>query len=283
MSNILLGAHFSIAGGLHKAFSHAEKYGCRAIQIFTQNSSTWKIREVSEEEVSLFREAWEKSCVENVTAHAGYLINLAGPDNEKNEKSRTSLGGELKRADLLNIDSLVLHPGSHVKTSISQGIQRISDNVNRIFEKDRGKTKIAFETMAGQGDSIGSRLEHIKSIIDKIENRERTAVCIDTCHLFASGYDLGSEEKYNAFMDEFTDFFGVDSLECIHLNDSKKELGSRVDRHDHIGHGLMGLEPFKFIIRDKRLAHVPKILETAHEKDGKDMNMENFGILKSFL
>ena len=282
MKDVLVGAHFSIAGGLHRAFADADKYGCTAMQIFTQNSNTWKIRELRNKEIEEFFKRKKVSKVKRIISHSSYLINLGGPDKEKRKKSIEALEGEIIRAEALEIESLVLHPGSHVGTSVKEGIKRIASGLNSVLDKIPGKnTDIILETTAGQGDSIGHRCDEISEIIEKVENKERIGVCIDTCHIFAAGYDIRTKEKYDSFMKEAENSFGLNYLKCIHLNDSKKDLGSRLDRHEHLGLGFIGEDAFKFIMKDKRLAEVPKILETPHEADGKDMNFVNFNKLYS--
>ncbi len=283
MENNLLGAHFSISGGLHKSFDHADKYHCTAMQIFTQNSHTWKIRELEKVEIEKFLKRKKESGVKTVVSHAGYLINLAGSDPEKREKSFQSMRGELIRAELLQIENLVLHPGSHIKTSVEEGIERIAESINLLLnDKSLGNAAILFETTAGQGDSVGHRLEHIQQIIERIDQKERVGLCIDTCHVFAGGYDIRAKGGYNDFVYEIDSRFGIESVKCIHLNDSKKDVGSRVDRHEHIGEGLIGGKAFELIMKDSRFAHASKIIETPGEKDGLDMNKINFGKLLSF-
>lgn len=277
MKNTLLGAHFSIAGGLHRSFDHADKYQSTAMQIFTQNSHTWKIRELEKSDIEKFLNRKKESGVINIVSHAGYLINLAGSDPEKREKSFQSMRGELLRAELLEIENLVLHPGSHMKTSVAEGIERITESINLLLDdKALGNTTILFETTAGQGYSVGHRLEHIQDIIKKIDQKERVGLCIDTCHVFAGGYDIRTEDGYNDFVNEIDSRFGVKAVKCIHLNDSKKDVASRVDRHEHIGKGFIGGKAFELIMRDPRFVHAPKIIETPTEKDGLDMNRINF-------
>lgn len=277
MMEKLLGAHYSIAGGLHKAFDHADKYQSTTMQIFTQNSHTWKIRELKKNEIDTFLKRKKESGVKKIVSHAGYLINLAGSDSGKREKSFQSMRGELLRAEQLAIENLVLHPGSHTKTSVEEGIERLTESINLLLsDTSLGKTTILFETTAGQGDSVGHRLEHIQAIIERIDRKERVGLCIDTCHIFAAGYDIRSEEGYNGFVNEIDDRFGTESVKCIHLNDSKKALGSRVDRHNHIGEGFVGETAFKLIMNDDRFLHAPKIIETPAENDGVDMNRVNF-------
>lgn len=277
MKGLLLGAHYSISGGLHKSFDHADKYQSTAMQIFTQNSHTWKIRELEKNDIEKFLNRKKESGVINIVSHAGYLINLAGSDPEKREKSFQSMKGELLRAEQLGIENLVLHPGSHTKTSVEEGVERIAESINILLsDKSLGNATILFETTAGQGDSVGHRLEHIQEIIDRIDQKERVGLCIDTCHIFAGGYDIRTEDGYNDFVIEIDERFGTESVKCIHLNDSKKDLGSRVDRHEHIGEGFIGGKAFELIMSDSRFAHAPKIIETPTEKDGLDMNQINF-------
>ncbi len=284
MNHSLLGAHFSIAGGLHKAFDHADKYNCTAMQIFTQNSHTWKIRELTENEIETFLLRKEHSGVINITAHTGYLINLAGADAEKRCKSFDAMKAELFRAERLGIKNLVLHPGSHMKTSVTDGIKRLSESINRLFDQTPSDdTTILLETTAGQGNSIGHRLDDIEHTINAIENRARIGICIDTCHVFAAGYDISTETGYKTFIDEIDSRFGLDAVKCIHMNDSKKKAGAKVDRHEHIGMGCIGDMAFKLIMNDAGFTHAPKILETPAELDGADMIAKNLSKLISFI
>jgi deoxyribonuclease-4 len=284
MKNILLGAHFSISGGLDKAFDHADKYECSAMQIFTQNSNTWKVRKLETKETKNFFKRQESSSVKSIISHAGYLINLAGPDSEKREKSFEALKGELKRSDMLGIKNIVLHPGSYMKTSVEEGIKRICESINLLFNDDScGSSSILLETMAGQGDCIGHKPEHLAEIIENTGNNSRVGICLDTCHIFASGYDISTEEGYLNFIDKLESLSLLEKIGCIHLNDSKKKCGARVDRHEHISEGLMGDKIFKLIVNDKRFDSVPKIIELPGEQDGIDMNKKNFERLTSLV
>lgn len=282
IEKLLLGAHFSISGGLHKAFDPADRYGCRAMQIFTQSANTWKTRKITEDEKELFIKRWQSSCVEKAVSHAGYLINLAGSDFEKRKKSFEALKKEIERAEYLGIELVVLHPGSHMKTSVSEGIKRVSDAVNKIFDEScSGRTKILFETMAGQGDCVGSEISHLEDIINGVKRKERIGVCIDTCHVFASGSDISFEKGWSEFLESMISAAGLDKILCFHLNDSKKDCGTKVDRHGHIGEGKIGLKPFELILNDKRFDDIPKIIELQDEENGKDMNAANFSRLAS--
>ncbi|MGM0418927.1 MAG: deoxyribonuclease IV [Thermodesulfobacteriota bacterium] len=283
MKKILLGAHFSISGGVDKAFDHADKYECSAMQIFTQNSNTWKVRKLETKETEKFFKRQESSFVKNITSHAGYLINLAGPDHEKREKSFEALKGELERSHILGIKNIVLHPGSHMKTSVEGGVKRISESLNLLLNDDLcGSSNILLETMAGQGDCVGHRPEHLAEIIENIDKKSRVGICLDTCHIFASGYDISTKEGYLKFTDKLESLSLLEKVGCIHLNDSKKKCGTRVDRHEHIGKGLMGNTIFELIVNDKRFDSVPKIIELPGEQDGVDMNKKNFERLSFF-
>lgn len=280
---MLLGAHFSISGGLHKAFDHADKYNCTAMQIFTQNSHTWKIRELTDKDIQHFHDRKKDSGVINVTAHTGYLINLAGADPEKAEKSMAAMRGELIRAEQLGIEGLVLHPGSFTGSTYGEGILRLTERINTLLdETPESPVRILFETTAGQGNSIGHKLEDIETIIDKIEDKQRTGLCLDTCHLFAAGYDISTESGYTDLFSGITDKFGPDKIGCIHLNDSKKPVGSKVDRHEHIGDGFIGEDAFRKIMTDPNLAGVPKVIELPDDKDGIDMTARNLERLHSY-
>lgn len=281
INNFILGAHFSVAGGLHKAFNEADAYFCKAMQIFTQNSSTWKIRVLSKQDISEFENAYDTSGVTDIISHCSYLINPAGPDAEKREKSFESLKGEVTRCCLLGIKKIVLHPGSHMNTSLDEGINRISLFLDEIFKSFPDKDfTILLETTAGQGSSIGSQLFHLEQIMEKCRFYDRINICVDSCHTFAAGYNIATDKGYEDFFREADSRFGIEKIQCFHLNDSKKECGSKVDRHAHIGSGLIGLNFFKNIMRDKRFLHIPKIIELPNKENGLDMHRKNFEKLK---
>jgi deoxyribonuclease-4 len=260
---ILLGAHISIADGLHKAILRGEEIGCTAIQIFTKSSRSWFAKKLSQKEIEKFKKTRKESKqIKMIVAHTSYLINLAAANAVTEKKSITSLAQELERCEELEIPYLVLHPGSHVGLGEEKGMKKIAKNLDKVLSKSKGKTKIALETTAGQGTNLGYTFKQLKKIRSLCKQKSKIAVCLDTCHVFAAGYDFKSPEGYKKVMAEFIKTLGVRSLKVIHINDSKSEFDSRVDRHENIGKGKIPRSVFKAIMNDKRLINVPKILET---------------------
>jgi len=281
---ILLGAHFSITGGLHKALLTAQQYGCTALQIFTKNASTWKERGLSAQEINQFQAAKEQSGVRSICVHAAYLINLASPDQSKYEKSIKALEHELIRSSQLGIPHVIMHPGAHMGMGEEKGLQRIAEGVNRVFDRVPETTcRVLLETTAGQGSNLGHTFEQLAAMADMVEDDERIGFCFDTCHVFAAGYDLRTTTAYSRTMKAFDNTLGLKRLHVIHLNDAKKGLGSRRDRHEHIGQGMIGLEAFRLIMRDFRLKAIPKILETPKDKDPVDYDRLNLERLRSLV
>jgi deoxyribonuclease-4 len=267
----MLGAHVSIAGGLHNAPHNGKAGACEVVQIFTRSRNQWGTRKILSGEVEKFRLAQEETKVRVVCAHDSYLINLASPDKALFRKSWVALLEETRRCDLLGIPFLVAHPGSHVGSGEAQGLNRIAEALNRILDRSPdGTVTICLETTAGQGTSVGHRFEHLAHILDRVENQGRTDICLDTCHIFAAGYPIKTREGYRKTMKAFDDILGLERLRVIHMNDSKKGSGTRVDRHEHIGRGCIGIDPFGFFLNDRRFARVPKILETPKESPRDD-------------
>jgi len=278
-----LGAHMSISGGLSKAIDRGSAADCGVVQIFTQNSNQWRGKAVSDSEVSLFREKREAAGLYDVVSHDIYLINLAAAPGEVRDKSLTGFLEEMERCARLGIDKIVMHPGSHVGEGEETGISRIVDAFDFLLEKGKDYTgKILLETTAGQGTNIGYRFEHLREIRDRSTFPERFAICFDTCHTFAAGYDFTSEEGYQRVFAEFDRILGLENLLVFHFNDSKKGLGSRVDRHDHIGQGVLGLSGFRFLMNDERFARIPKILETP-KGDNDEMDAINLKTLRDLV
>lgn len=278
---MLLGAHMSIAGGIYNAVLDGEKAGCAVIQIFTKQSNQWKAKTLTDDEIARFFDEQKRSGVRTACAHTSYLINLGSPDEELYLKSIDAFRIEMERCEVLKIPQLVMHPGSHVGSGEEAGLKRIADAFNRILgELPDGKTSICIETTAGQGTNLGYRFEQLARIIDMVEDKNRISVCLDTCHIFAAGYKLQDPKDYRATMKEFDDIIGLKRLQVIHFNDSKKPFGSKKDRHEHIGEGELGLEPFRNIVNDRRLNRVPKILETPKSDDLHE-DIENLKILRS--
>ena len=281
--NVLLGAHMSVAGGVDKAILRGEKLGCTTIQMFTKNNNQWKSKPISENEVEKFILLSRKSNINPIFAHTSYLINLASHNKINFRKSYESFIDEMQRCEILKIPYLVMHPGSTLGKDVKTGINIISDALNKIFsEKKESTLMICLETTAGQGYNIGYRFEHIAEIIEKTSEEHRLGVCLDTCHIFAAGYDIRDEESYNKTFREFDTVIGIKRLKIIHINDSKRELGSRVDRHEHIGRGLIGVKAFDLIMNDRKLKSIPKILETPKGKNMKEDTM-NMKILLNLL
>jgi deoxyribonuclease-4 len=275
----LLGAHTSIQGGVASSILLAEKLGFSAIQIFTKNNNRWKGKPITEEEASLFKTRLNKSRIKFVVSHDSYLINLCAADEENLKKSKEAFKEEIDNCEKLGIRHLNFHPGSHGGKGEDFGIKLITESLNEIHSLTKySNVSSMLETTAGQGTAIGYSFEHLRKIIDLIEDKERMSVCIDTAHVFAAGYDIRNEKSYDSVIKDFDNIIGLEKLQCFHLNDSKKPCGSRVDRHDHIGNGFIGLEGFSNIMNDDRLKHIPKILETPKGKDQLE-DLENLKIL----
>ncbi len=279
----LLGAHTSIAGGIYKSVEIAERLGFTAMQIFTKNNNRWFAKPIEEKDAEKFKSALVKSSVKFVVAHDSYLINLCAKNPETLEKSRNAFVDELQRCEQLGIPYLNFHPGAHGGQGEKEGIKIIAESINLAHEKTEGfAVSSMLELTAGQGTNIGYRFEQIAEIIELVEEKERMSVCIDTAHIFAAGYDIRTPETYEKTMSEFDAVIGLERLKCFHMNDSKKELGSRVDRHEHIGKGFIGLNGFANIMNDKRVEQIPKILETPKGKEQLE-DIENLNVLKSLI
>lgn len=281
---ILLGAHFSIAGGLHRAVLTASEYGCSALQIFTKNANTWKERRLSSHDIEQFDVARKNSGVVSICSHTSYLINLASPEPGKYGQSIKALEHELVRSSQLSIPYVIMHPGSHMGTGEDKGLRRIAQAINTIFDRMSNITcRLVLETTAGQGSNLGYTFEQLGRISDMVEAKERIGFCLDTCHVFAAGYDLRTQTAYQGTMQTFDRVIGLDRLCIIHLNDAKKGLGSRIDRHEHIGEGAIGIDAFSLIVNDPRLKGLPKILETPKKKGPVDYDRMNLNRLRSLI
>lgn len=279
----LLGAHTSIAGGVSKSVDLAESLGFTAMQIFTKNNNRWEAKPLDKIEINSFKTKLKNSKIKFVVTHDSYLINLCANDKSILEKSRNAFIDELTRCEQLGIPHLNFHPGAHGGIGEAEGIKIIAESLNIIHDKTIDyKVSSMIELTAGQGTSIGYKFEHIRDIINQVDEKKRITICIDTAHIFAAGYDIKDPNNYKKVMKEFDDTIGLDRLKCFHINDSKKELGSRVDRHDHIGKGFIGLEGFSNIMNDKRLVNIPKILETPKGKNQLE-DLENLKKLKSLI
>lgn len=280
-TEILLGAHVSIAGGLEKAIYRGTELGCTAIQIFTQSNRSWTGKKITQQEIDSFIKAQENSNISVVISHASYLINIGSANKITEDKSTQALEQELTRCQSLQIPYIVLHPGSSLNLSPDKCIEKISNNINKIFEQVPGKTMLLLETAAGQGSSVGHKFEQLAAIKEKIEDQSRVGICIDTCHIFAAGYDINSPEQYKNTWHKINQILGLSNIKAIHLNNSKKELGSLKDRHEHIDRGLIKLEVFKEIINNLNFINIPKIIETPIDSFGG--HKEDLEILKKLI
>jgi deoxyribonuclease IV len=280
---ILLGAHMSIAGGVDMAIERARSINCTAMQIFVKNNMQWFARPLTREEIRTFRGHQQRGELLSIFAHANYLINLAATNGQFHANSIRSLSEELVRADQLELPFLVLHPGAHLGAGEETGLDKIVESIDRVLSGlPKIKTRIALETTAGQGSCLGNKFEHLAYIISRAREPKRLCVCLDTAHVFAAGYDIGSEASARKAFREFDRLIGLDQLVAIHLNDSKTVCGSRVDRHEHIGRGKIGLPAFRFIMRDRRFGKIPKVLETPKSKDLRE-DVENLRTLRRLM
>ncbi len=281
----LLGAHMSIAGGYYKAARAAAELGMDTVQLFTKNNNQWRAKPITDEDVRLFQEAMSESGLKIPCAHDSYLINVASPKDELWQKSLDALVIEMERAEALGLAGVVMHPGSFVDSTEAGGLKRIIRALDEAIKQTRGfAVEFWLETTAGQGTNLGHRFEHLATLIEGVKDSARLGVCVDTCHIFAAGYGLRTKKEYTATIAEMDDVIGLDRVRAFHLNDSKKPQGSRVDRHDHIGEGELGLEPFRFILNDRRFAKLPMYLETKKEdRDGEAMDVANLSTLRSLI
>ncbi|MBI3923065.1 MAG: deoxyribonuclease IV [Armatimonadetes bacterium] len=278
----LLGAHIPTAGGLFKAPERGKEIGCEAIQLFTKSPNQWSAKPLADEDVVKYRASLKASGIKPVVAHDAYLINLAAPDKSNLKKSRDAFLDELRRCELADIPYLVTHLGSHLGTGEEQGLKRLSESLRWVLGKTKGfKVTILLETTAGQGTGLGYRFEHLRTVMDAVESPDRVGVCLDTCHIFAAGYDIRDKTSYRKTMKEFGAVVGFKSLRCIHANDAKKPLGSRVDRHEHIGQGEIGLEGFRLLVNDPKLRKLPMLLETPEAETMHEVNLRTLRSLRT--
>ncbi len=252
---IRLGAHESVSGGLHLALDRITSVGGEALQIFTRNQRQWKAAPLKKEEIVLFKERWQKTPEMEVVSHGSYLINLASSDPVHQVKALAALVAELERCTSLGIEKVVLHPGSHGGDGAEKGLEQVIAALDAVFHRAESDCKILVETTAGQGTGLGAVFEEIAAILSGCKFTSRLGVCFDTCHVFAAGYDLRDSRAYEETMTKFDATIGCDRIELFHLNDSKRELGSRRDRHDHIGSGCIGIEGFRALLNDRRFVN----------------------------
>ena len=260
----MIGAHVSASGGVFNAPINARKIGAKAFALFTKNQRQWVSKDLDDKTIAKFKDELEKSEIlpKHVLPHDSYLINLGHPEVEKREKSLNAFIDELKRCEQLGLDRLNFHPGSHLKQINEDScLELINESMNEALRQTNG-VKLVVENTAGQGSNMGYKMEHLGFLMDNSIDKARTGVCIDTCHLFVSGYDFRSVKTYNETMDKFANIVGFEHLMGMHLNDSKPDLGSRVDRHHSIGEGKLGIEPFRLIMNDDRIDDIPMVLET---------------------
>jgi deoxyribonuclease-4 len=276
----------SIAGGYYKAVEAAARCGMECVQVFTKNASQWRAKEIAADEVEAFAGALREGRIEHPIAHASYLINLASPNAALWEKSIEGMLVELTRAELLGIGYVVVHPGACVEACEDDGIANVVRAIDEIHRRlPRGRTQILLETTAGQGTCLGCRFEQLAAMLTGVQQPERLGVCVDTCHIFAAGYPITERKDYLQTIRKLDDAIGLDRVKAFHLNDSKRELGSKVDRHAHIGQGQIGLEAFRHVLTDRRFRRVPMYLETnkGTTDDGEDWDAVNLRTLRSLL
>jgi deoxyribonuclease-4 len=277
------GAHVSAAGGVDLALGRAFDFEMMACQLFTKNERQWAAKPLDPAVIERFIAKRDETGIDHIISHDSYLINVASPDDVMWEKSLDALKEELRRCDILGVPYLVSHPGAHVGSGVEAGVRRLGEAVNRIHdEMPDSKSILLLETTAGQGTCLGATFEEIAAMIDLIEDKDRVGVCLDTCHVFAAGYDIRDEEGYEATMSAFDDIIGLGKIKCLHLNDSLKPLGSRVDRHAHIGEGELGKSAFEFIVNDPRFEALPGVLETPKGPDASEDRM-NLATLKNLI
>ncbi len=262
-----IGAHVSASGGVENAIKNAKEIGATAFALFTKNQRQWIAPELTPSQITLFRDLMAKEgfSAGQILPHDSYLINLGHPDSDGLEKSRDSFFEEMRRCELLGLDRLNFHPGSHLKRIDEEGsLQRIAESINMALDRSKGVTAV-LENTAGQGSNLGYKFEHLAYIIDRVEDKSRVGVCLDTCHTFAAGYDLRTKEALDATFAEFDRIIGFGYLRGMHLNDAMRPLGSRIDRHSPLGDGEIGWECFRYIASDPRFDNIPLILETPDE------------------
>lgn len=270
----------SISGGVDKSIIRGASVGCRAIQIFTKSSNQWAAKELDNEVLARFKANMAETGIKNIIAHDSYLINLASPNIDLRIKSFHAFLDEMERCRKLGIKHLIMHPGSHTGSGEEEGIKTISSEFKKLLSMSEGwGVDIVLETTAGQGTNLGHNFEQLATIIENTGSSNRMKVCFDTCHVFAAGYDISTEEGYHETMDRFDCLVGLDRLVAFHINDSKKSLGSRVDRHEHLGKGEIGETAFRMIMKDDRFKTIPKILETPKGKE-MDEDRQNLAFLK---
>ena len=272
---MILGAHVHTKGGPHTGISNGEALGCQAIQIFTTNPNRWPRKELADNDVDIFIQCWQDSNIEVILAHDSHLTNLISTRADVLKSSLRAFYGTIQRAARLQILYVVTHLGAHLDAGEEAGLELLSENLNDLLNKTaETNVIILLETTAGQGTNLGYRFEHIKQVMDAIELKHRIGVCFDTCHVFAAGYDIRTAKSYQATFNKFDKIIGLENLKAFHLNDAKSSLGSRVDRHEHIGKGKIGLEAFRLLVNNERFQHIPMIIETPQSEEMHPMNLK---------
>ena len=268
------------SGGLGNAIRNGKEIGCTAVQVFTSNPRQWKGKDITDEIKEDFFAERKETGIDSIISHDTYLINLCAPKDEVREKSKTALIEEMHRCSLLEIPYTISHMGAHLNQGEEIGLQKVAEYTKIVLDETPDNVHLCMETTAGQGSSLDYKFEHLASILDQCNGHKRLVVCLDTCHIFAAGYDITSQEVYEQTFNAFEKIVGIDRLKVIHCNDSKKPLGSRVDRHEHIGDGFIGAEAFKLLVNDSRFENIPIILETPQAEE---MHQHNLKKLKSFI
>jgi deoxyribonuclease-4 len=279
------GAHQSIAGGYYKALLSAHVYGCTTVQLFTKSSNQWKAKPFTDDDLETFRTTLGQTGLQSPIAHDSYLINLASPDEVLWRKSLEAFVIEVERAEALGLSYLVTHPGAATDGNEKAGLKRVAKALDAVHKRCKSASvRILLETTAGQGTCLGHRFEHLARLLELVKQPERLGVCFDTCHVFAAGYGLRTGKEYEATMQDLDRVVGLEQVRVFHMNDSKKPQGSRVDRHEHLGRGCLGLQPFRMLVNDPRFQDRLMILETPKEDGEKDdMDAVNLDVLRGLL
>jgi deoxyribonuclease IV len=282
---VKFGSHMSIAGGYDRAVRAAHSFGFESVQLFTKNNNQWNAPPLTDAQVDAFRRALDETGVVDPVSHTSYLINMASPDDALWKKSIDAMVVEVERCARLGIAELVVHPGAHVGAGEEAGLERVAKALDRVIEATADcPVTIDLETTAGQGTCLGHRFEHLQAILEQAADRSRLGVCVDTCHIFAAGYSFDTRERYDSTLDDLDRIVGLGLVRVWHLNDSRRELASRVDRHAGIGEGHLGLEPFRFLVNDARFRSLPMILETPKGiEEGEELDARNLRILRGLV
>lgn len=281
---LIVGAHMSTQGGVWRGVERAKEVGCDCVQVFTKNNNQWNAKDLQPEDIQHFDEQMKSTGIVKPIAHASYLINMAAPSDELWQKSIAAMIDELRRAEQLHLDGVVVHPGSYTTSSVEEGLQRIIAAVKEVLAATSGlKVKLLLENTAGQGSNLGADLSDLGTILAAVEQPTRIGVCIDSCHAMAAGYDLAEAAGLKKLLNDIEAQFGIERVAALHLNDSKKGCGSRVDRHEHIGQGTIGVEGFKRWLKNKALRAIPMYLETPKgndEETGEDLDVMNLRVVR---